>query len=423
MKSQLFTERNSHMRSTLIIYVLILLIGLQSHGQKSTPESRSAERIAQNIFLSIENKQVKQWIFGFVHPDSSELVKIKQLIPYLNLEYARIYFQADSASLRYPRGYVLETYDKAEYDQETLIERIKTLDKIGEKRKVILGQIGIEFDEQSVSDMDTRVAKETPDNVIQNSGGLLKGSVRGDAEALPFATVGISEKNIGTISDADGYFELEIPASSKKDTLTISYVGYATQQIPVRTIDFSNPIKIDLKSVSVILNEVVVETRQESKRIILGQKKASNKTGYIHGTGAGAEVARLMDARNKSIYLNEVSVFVENKNGGSFNLLLNVYEQDSLTQLPGRQLLKEQIIVESRTTSGWLAINLNDQYLVLDQPFYVAFQWVSADSRNPLISLAGPKAPTYFRSTALGKWKKAYDFSNFVIKLEATVLK
>lgn len=57
---------------------------------------------------------------------------------------------------------------------------------------------------------------------------------------------------MGTITDIDGNFTLQVPAEVKQ--LTISYVGYVTQTVDIT----SEPIRVQLKSDNQLLQEVVV---------------------------------------------------------------------------------------------------------------------------------------------------------------------
>jgi hypothetical protein len=61
--------------------------------------------------------------------------------------------------------------------------------------------------------------------------------------AVPFASIGIVEENIGTITNMDGYFTLKIPASYAGSSLVVSHIGFMSQHIPIKLI---NEQKIDL---------------------------------------------------------------------------------------------------------------------------------------------------------------------------------
>jgi len=81
--------------------------------------------------------------------------------------------------------------------------------------------------------------QETDKNII------IKGHIfdNENKAAIPFATIGILEENIGTITNADGYFTLKVPASYSGSSLVVSHLGYLSQRIPIQLL---NEQKVDL---------------------------------------------------------------------------------------------------------------------------------------------------------------------------------
>ena len=75
----------------------------------------------------------------------------------------------------------------------------------------------------------------------------------------------------GTITDVDGNFSLSVPANS---TLTISFVGYKTQTVPVNG---KNSLKVTLQEDTEVLDEVVV--------VGYGTMKKSDLTGAVSSVG------------------------------------------------------------------------------------------------------------------------------------------
>lgn len=73
-----------------------------------------------------------------------------------------------------------------------------------------------------------------------------------NGEALLGATIIVKGTTIGTTSDMEGNFNLQIPTGAQ--AVTVSYIGYDRQDIPI----FSSLINIRMKPSTVALNEVVV---------------------------------------------------------------------------------------------------------------------------------------------------------------------
>ena len=94
--------------------------------------------------------------------------------------------------------------------------------------------------------------------LLEANGQMVKGLVK-DAETkdpLPFATINFAGTSIGTVSNNDGYFELNIPASCVGKDVQISYMGYASAVMPVRS-DSDSPKTILLKPATLTLAELV----------------------------------------------------------------------------------------------------------------------------------------------------------------------
>lgn len=56
-------------------------------------------------------------------------------------------------------------------------------------------------------------------------------------EPIQFANIFLDKKSIGTVSNIDGKFNLNIRSYDESDTICISYLGYLAQKIPMSTID------------------------------------------------------------------------------------------------------------------------------------------------------------------------------------------
>lgn len=82
---------------------------------------------------------------------------------------------------------------------------------------------------------------------------------RDTKEPLVFASVGIKDKPIGTITNLEGEFDFHFPASYRNEILVISILGYKTFEQPAWTL-LDNPMPvIEMEKTTFVLREVVVE--------------------------------------------------------------------------------------------------------------------------------------------------------------------
>ena len=98
-----------------------------------------------------------------------------------------------------------------------------------------------------------------------------------DAEAdkpLPNANIYIKDTYIGTISNTDGNYKLEIPQIPSE--VIVSYIGYETRTILIEE-NGSQELNILLKPIAIQLQEVVVSSDQEDPAIGIMKKVIANK--------------------------------------------------------------------------------------------------------------------------------------------------
>ncbi|HBG41270.1 MAG TPA: SusC/RagA family protein [Porphyromonadaceae bacterium] len=104
--------------------------------------------------------------------------------------------------------------------------------------------------------------------MVYSQSDILRGKVT-DSSNNPLIGVNIMEKGTsnGTVTDAEGYFSLSVPAEA---TLVVSYIGYATREIPL---DGRNTLEIVLQEDTKLLSEVVV--------VGYGTQRKANLTGAV----------------------------------------------------------------------------------------------------------------------------------------------
>jgi hypothetical protein len=75
---------------------------------------------------------------------------------------------------------------------------------------------------------------------------------------LAYVNVFFQDTQVGTTTNEEGFFEFEYPLSQKKDSLTISYVGYKTIKVPINNVYNYNNIKIEEETTG--LDEIIINT-------------------------------------------------------------------------------------------------------------------------------------------------------------------
>lgn len=208
-----------------------------------------------------------------------------------------------------------------------------------------------------------------------------------DNSPLPYVAIGMPNTSAGTISELDGSFQLEVPAKWIGRELLFSALGFERVSIVLNTQPDSS-IVVRLREKTVVLDEVTVEGRNKFKRFEFGNAEYDGGSMYAHTDAAGSAMVMLIDNAfphhsnfTFPAHLDKVALRIVNNTFREFKLRLRLYSVDSITGLPGQELLQNDIIAHKKLRNGWVEIALSDYNLLLDAPFFIGFEWI-LDARD-----------------------------------------
>ncbi|NLA50001.1 MAG: hypothetical protein GX876_11140 [Bacteroidales bacterium] len=79
-------------------------------------------------------------------------------------------------------------------------------------------------------------------------------------EPLPFATIGLKNTGKGTVTNATGEFGLNIPYNWLNDTLSVSYLGYLGNEMPINMIR-DRSIQFRMQKEFISIPEIIIRTQ------------------------------------------------------------------------------------------------------------------------------------------------------------------
>ncbi len=97
------------------------------------------------------------------------------------------------------------------------------------------------------------------------------------AEPLPYATVGISHRGRGTVTNFNGDFILRLNNLFLDDTLSVSYLGYVNRLIPVRSLP-GNILTISMERDYIPIPEIII--RAQDPHLIIRKILSSVASNY-----------------------------------------------------------------------------------------------------------------------------------------------
>jgi hypothetical protein len=79
-------------------------------------------------------------------------------------------------------------------------------------------------------------------------------------EPLPFATIGLKNKGKGTVTNNNGEFGLKITRELFNDTLSVSYLGYVRNEIPISQV-IADELSISMKREFISIPEIIIKNQ------------------------------------------------------------------------------------------------------------------------------------------------------------------
>lgn len=253
-------------------------------------------------------------------------------------------------------------------------------------------------------------------------------------KALAYASVGLRGKAIGTISNVDGEFLLNIQAKYFNDTLVVSFIGFKNAEIPLSQLT-SHELKIELNEDYISLQEVVIRNTDPLALI----KAAINKfeQNYPNHPSLLTAFYRESVSKNKHymIYLESILDIYKSSYQSSNRLDMakvfqsrKIYDSSRLDTISLRlrggveacmqlDIVKNQIDFLNPESLGFYYFRMNDISSYNNHPVYIIHFQPKAKQDYPLMqgtlyidtrSLAIIKAEFSYPLTRVGETRNQF---------------
>ena len=251
--------------------------------------------------------------------------------------------------------------------------------------------------------------KKTPGLSTEFSGLILDKKTN---QPLPYVNIGILNREIGTVSNSNGKFSLELKEEFKNDTIRISSISFKPVEILIRNIiQKTEPTIYKLEEDISELNEVVITAKSFKKRT-LGNKTESKfvSTGFSYDQ-LGAEMGVKINIRKNPTIVDAFNFNIPyNRLSAKSVFRLNFYSINK--RKPGVNLLKDNILftIEPKQ-KGNVTIDLKPYDIVLTDDVIVTLEWVESKGKNNkgeaiFFSLGVFNSGTLYKKSSQAKFKK-----------------
>ena len=240
---------------------------------------------------------------------------------------------------------------------------------------------------------------------------IVKGHVVNEqGETVEYVSIGFEEDNVedqsssvGTISDAKGNFELEIPANRKND-LVFTHVSFQKAIVPYETYANGQQLTVTMKEKMVELAEVVVGKKNKPQKIagkaISGPVASFRGKGKVDGTEWGP-----MFKSKKDYVISNILLTIKGISYQWCVLSFNIYE------IQGNKfvnILNKPIYHRIGKSNSKQRLDIQPKETIVlrgKRKYYISVMVVDSD-RYGILDMQSQFKTSYARSITKGKKRK-----------------
>ena len=219
---------------------------------------------------------------------------------------------------------------------------------------------------------------------------------------VEYANIGIVGKNVGTVSDQNGKYTLQINPEHYDDTFKFSCIGYHSYSVKVSDLVKLNNGNVSLEKRSYVLTEVVVRPKNV-KHKTLGITARGIAAACFQDSIRGGEIGVLMTNKNRA-FVKEVNINIESCSYDTIFYRMNIYKV--LGKMQFENILSNPVYVIStkEEVKDKITIDLRHLNLTVEGDFLVTFEHVKDLGYGRLCFYASLLNKSYLRKTSQGTW-------------------
>ena len=212
---------------------------------------------------------------------------------------------------------------------------------------------------------------------------IAKGFILNEAtkQPIPYVNISILKSQVGTSSDDDGSYSLEISEADLKNGIILTSMGYQDSILPVS--QFVDQKTILLKPNTEQLNEVVISKKFEEEFLVVNPIKKRKIKGASMLTHENPWILALFfpSSANYSNYenLHKVKFYLKSTNFNKSKpskFRVRIFETDE-NGLPGNDMLNESLLVETIKNQKEVVLDISNYNLKFPKNgIYIAIEWL-----------------------------------------------
>ena len=232
----------------------------------------------------------------------------------------------------------------------------------------------------------------------------LKGTLINSNTGLPlrYVNVGIVSKDIGTVTNQYGEFNLEVENQYLNDSITLSMIGFSTQKLPIEYFVLKDSVFLDQKFINI--KDLIVNNKK-GQEIFLGNERPDfmYATVSLKLIEAGNEIGIFVDV-DKQTEIYKFNLLIVKSDYDRLKFRINFY--DLKDKIPNKRINSENIIVETTIKEGLISFDLKDYAIYMKENFFVSIESLEElwDDNKEIIVVGKIGGKSYSRLTSQSDW-------------------
>ncbi|WP_333852397.1 carboxypeptidase-like regulatory domain-containing protein [Epilithonimonas sp.] len=229
--------------------------------------------------------------------------------------------------------------------------------------------------------------------------------------SIPYVRIGVDGQNIGTITDENGNYKIDLTNVDKSKKVTVQLGGYNPFEQDIQNFINSNNHTIVLKEKVNEIAEVKLSPKTyENKNWGINTK--AKKVGFWYNSnddskGNWREEIAISFSNKKKVKIEKINLNVNQFDTNKPVLLnFNIYSEDK--NRPGKSILDKVLTVElskDKIKDGTFTYDISDESIWVDnENFFVSVQIVSGYKGK--ISFSAALLSTVYIRSYYDKWQK-----------------
>lgn len=233
---------------------------------------------------------------------------------------------------------------------------------------------------------------------------------------IQYVNVGILNKPVGTVTNENGEFYLNINNSFISDTLKISCLGFKPKEFVIKSLlSKKTDLSISLNNYTEKLDEILINS-SNLKTYTKGKEKTKTKNEVffaipsLKNLNLGSEIGRKFSlGTKKPSLLKEFKFFLKENNFESVLFRLNFYTIEN--NKPSKKINNTNILIPAdNQLTGWITADLSDYGIKTQEDIIITVEWIKASEKGDKLSLPilipSFSSTHYYKYGTHAKWKK-----------------